>query len=151
MNPNSPEWLIFSKLVRKKLSESGLRVTGSRLNVAKALFFADRPINAYALHASITEGGEKIDVVSVYRSLQVMVELGLAHYIHAGEGYQACTIGGHSHDFSEHAVCQDCGKVTELNVPLCATEDFASQLAELGFQPNHMRIEIEGRCADCAR
>lgn len=139
----------FVAHVQQVLRQSNLKVTSPRILVAGCLSAAIRPIGAYAIHQHILEKGGKIDVVTVYRTLEIFQELGLIHYIHQAGGFAPCdTIHGHS-GHTEHAICESCGKVMELTVPLCASDDFLKQLDEIEFSLSEVKIELLGICKAC--
>lgn len=131
------------------LKQAGLKVTQPRILVARTLASADRPLGAYALTEKIREAGHKVDVVSTYRTLDMMQRLGLIHFIHQSEGFAICH-GHHDHpDRIEHAICKQCGEVKELTVPLGACEDIQSQVDEIGFHLGEVKIELSGTCTKC--
>jgi len=139
----------FVALGRTQLKEAGMRITGPRIQILEALAATNRPLNAYALHAQIKAAGGAVDVVSVYRTLSVLSELGLVHFIPSADGFLPCT-GVCEHDNqTEHLVCDDCGSVTEISIPACTTKDLEEQLQESGFQAREVRIEVLGTCNKC--
>lgn len=122
-----------------------------RIEVVRVLATSERSLNAQAIFERIKERGNRIDLVSVYRTLQVLNEIGLIHHLGMVDGYSACKLDcSHSHDM-QHFVCGTCGKVTEFEIPNCARNDLAVQVKEDGFVLSEMRIELSGQCAQCVR
>lgn len=140
----------FETRALARLKERGFRITMPRVQVIRVLASSRRALSAYQLHAAILEGGGRIDVVSVYRILGTLVELGLAHHIGVVDGYLACHIEhDHEHE-TEHLVCRSCGSVTEAEVPVDALRATREQLSGLGFDMDEVKIEVLGLCAPCA-
>jgi Fe2+ or Zn2+ uptake regulation protein len=134
----------------KELRKRGLRVTMPRVQVIRALATSSRALSPYQLHSAIHEAGGRIDVVSVYRILATLVDIGLAHHIGIVDGYLACHLeGGHGLQ-SEHLVCRSCGEVTEAAVPEEALGAATRQIAGMGFRIEELKIEVLGLCAPCA-
>ena len=74
----------------KELRNAGYRITMPRVQVIRALADTSRALSAYAIHEKIISGGGKIDVVSVYRILSTLQEVGLIHHIGVVDGYFPC-------------------------------------------------------------
>ena len=74
----------FDKEIWKaRLREAGLRVTTSRLEVIHSLAESPKPSSALDVLASLS--GRSLDRVTVYRTLNSLVEHGLAHRIDPGD------------------------------------------------------------------
>ena len=139
----------FELRVVKELRTLGLRVTGSRLSVAKVLHDSPSALTAKEIHDLVVKSGHKTNLVSVYRILSTLTELGLAHRIGSADGYVACKLGEvHSND-TEHWVCSSCGNVTEVTVAQNMASATRDHLIAQGFSPSAIHIEIEGECRDC--
>jgi Fe2+ or Zn2+ uptake regulation protein len=76
-----PEVQAYEDHCLRVLREGGFRITMPRVQVIRALADTDRALSAYAVHEKILEVGGKIDVVSVYRILATLQEVGLIHHI----------------------------------------------------------------------
>src|SRR5205085_7033977 len=74
----------------KELRAAGYRITMPRVQVIRALADTKKALSAYAIHEKIISGGGKIDVVSVYRILSTLQEVGLMHHIGVVDGYFPC-------------------------------------------------------------
>lgn len=151
-SPSTPprEEAPFVERAIEKLRREGLRITMPRLQVLRALASSDRPANAYTIHAEIHAAGGRIDVVSVYRILNLLHENGLVHRLGAADGYLACGVP-HSHEeHTEHLFCRSCGRAFELEVDARELEPTLRHVSERGFVPTQVRIEVVGVCAECS-
>lgn len=133
-----------------RLRAEGFRITMPRILVIRALAESPRALSAYAIHERVQDAGGRIDIVSVYRTLSTLVEMGLIHHVGVVDGYLACGVDEHHGPASEHLVCRSCGKVTEIAVSAELVESAQRQSSAVGFRPQEMRIEVLGFCADCA-
>lgn len=89
-----------------------------------------------------------VNISTVYRTLDLLEELGLVSHAHLGHG--APTYHLADRDQHMHLVCRDCEKVTETDVSLAAP--FVESLrATHGFDTDVKHFAIYGRCADCCR
>lgn len=139
----------FEELSLRQLRANGFRITMPRVQVVRALADSNKALSAYAIHEKIISAGGKIDVVSVYRILGTLEEVGLIHHIGIVDGYFPCRMDdAHSQD-SAHFVCQKCGCVIEVNVPPSTIEATHGQAQEVGFLPTGIKVESFGLCSDC--
>ena len=95
------------------LARSGLRVTRQRRAIAEAFFSHAGHPNIDELYTSIRAQHPHIGQATVYRTLKLLVESGLAEPSRFGDGttrYEAAETGDH-HD---HLVCVDCGHIVEF-------------------------------------
>src|SRR5579871_2639688 len=76
----------------KELRNAGYRITMPRVQVIRALADTTKALSAYAIHEKIISSSGKIDVVSVYRILSTLQEVGLIHHIGIVDGYFPCRI-----------------------------------------------------------
>jgi Fur family ferric uptake transcriptional regulator len=89
-----------------------------------------------------------VNISTVYRTLDLLEELGLVSHAHLGHGAPTYHLADrHQH---MHLVCRDCEKVTETDVSLAAPL-VESLRASHGFETDVKHFAIFGRCADCCR
>jgi Fur family transcriptional regulator, zinc uptake regulator len=139
----------FEELALRELRQTGYRITMPRVQVIRALADSNKALSAYAIHEKIVSSGGKIDVVSVYRILATLQEVGLIHHIGVVDGYFPCRMEGSHAGKSEHLVCDGCGCVTELKLPLNIVELTNDQADKAAFQPLGIKLEVIGKCSHC--
>ena len=125
----------------------GQRLTRPRRLVIEALAGAVEPQSARALHEAV--GTERIDLVTVYRTLDWLKEIGLARAVLTGEGVERVELvpaGSHTH----HLVCDACGAVRTVSV--CGLDRTIAERIERehGFRVDHHQLIFHGRCGDCS-
>jgi Fe2+ or Zn2+ uptake regulation protein len=128
----------------KELRNAGYRITMPRVQVIRALGDTTKALSAYAIHEKIINSGGKIDVVSVYRILSTLQEVGLIHHIGIVDGYFPCRMTDCHGKRSEVLVEEATGNVTELILPDSIVDAIERQLAEAGFEAASIKVEITG-------
>jgi Fur family ferric uptake transcriptional regulator len=88
-----------------------------------------------------------VNVSTVYRTLELLEELGLVTHTHLGHG--APTYHAVSEDAGHlHLVCRDCGRVIET--PVEVADSMVEVLSRrYGFETDVTHVALFGRCADC--
>lgn len=123
-----------------RLRERGLRVTPQREQVLAAV----RSLG----HATPEQISETVpvDVTTVYRTLELLEELGLVRHAHLGHGAPSYRPAEDEH---VHVVCHSCGSVTDADGSL--VDRLAEQLmADDGFALDRAHFTVFGRCRSCA-
>ena len=129
----------------RELRNAGYRITMPRVQVIRALADTKIALSAYAIHEKITSGGGKIDVVSVYRILTTLQEVGLIHHIGIVDGYYPSRMAEQGERRSEVVVDEDSGEVRELRLPREIVAIIEAQARAEGFEPNVIKLEIGGK------
>lgn len=91
-----------------------------------------------------TAGG--VNISTVYRTLELLEELGLVSHAHLGHGAPTYHLADR-HDHM-HLVCRDCTEVIEADLSVAGP--FTEQLlASFGFDTDMKHFAIFGRCGKC--
>lgn len=131
----------------QELQEAGLRMTPQRLMVMDAIFHHDGHITAEDIHAKVQARYPYVDLSTIYRTLQVLKEQGLAAELQVPDGptqYEAL-LG----DCHHHAICRTCGKMLEL-APETLEPIRDQLLAQHDFHAELTHVAILGLCSTCA-
>jgi Fur family transcriptional regulator, ferric uptake regulator len=125
---------------------STLRPTRQRRAITEALADASDFQSAQDIHDSLRQGGDKVGLATVYRTLQAMAEAGEVDVLQGAGGesvYRRCSTHHH-----HHLVCRSCGRTVEVTGP--AVEKWADSVAsEHDFAEVSHSLELFGICADC--
>jgi Fur family transcriptional regulator, ferric uptake regulator len=128
------------------LRAKGYRLTPQRQLVLQAVT-ALRHGTPDEICAEVQRSSPGVNISTVYRTLELLEELGLVTHTHLGHGaptYHAATDEDHL-----HLVCRDCGVIIETQASV--TDDLVRVLAQRhGFQTDVAHFAIYGRCGDCA-
>lgn len=137
--PHDPDQLL------KHLAARGYRMTGPRRQIVVAL--AQRGgTTAQMLYQELRDAGTGIGRATVFRTLELLLELGVLQRVHLPDGCHSyvLTHPGHSH----HLVCSDCGIIVEIDE--CGLDDWLVALAgRTSFRIEGHWLEIFGRCQAC--
>ena len=129
-----------------RLRERGLRVTSQREQVLQAIEKL-RHATPEELLAQVQRTSPAVNLSTIYRTLDVLEEVGLVTHAHIGHGaptYHA--VDEHAHI---HLVCDMCGAV--LSVPAQEADAFVARLrTKHGFRTDIAHMSIQGRCRNCA-
>ena len=142
---------IYEDYALQELRTAGYRITMPRVQVIRALADTKIALSAYAIHEKIILTGGKIDVVSVYRILATLQDVGLIHHIGVVDGYFPCKGGNHGGKRSEVVVFEDTGDVMELALPQSIIDGIEEQAKKNGFRANTIKIEITGEPVGSAK
>lgn len=141
----------FEDLSLRQLRAYGYRITMPRVQVIRALADTNKALSAYAIHEKIIGSDGKIDVVSVYRILGTLQEIGLIHHIGIVDGFFPCRMDDAHRQDSAHFVCNNCGCVSEVNIPQATVDATNGQAHDGGFLVTGIKIEASGLCPHCQR
>ena len=128
-----------------RLRERGLRLTPQRELVLRAVEELGHA-TPDQVHAQIRTRSEAVNLSTVYRTLELLDELGLIRHAHLTDRaptYHAVT--DHEHF---HLVCRSCGRVVSKDRAV-----LGPMLAELeasqGFRVDVGHLTVFGTCRDC--
>ena len=124
------------------------RLPANPRKVYAALKAAGRPLTAYQL-IDVLRGEGMSAPPTVYRALNRLMEVGLAHRIESVNAYVACA--------AEHAyagsvvftICDGCGHANEV-VDAAVGADLIRCAVEHQFTIDRATLELRGRCHACA-
>jgi Fe2+ or Zn2+ uptake regulation protein len=127
------------------LHARGQRVTPQRLAILRELRRRGRHATAEELYRAVDAQLPGTSTPTVYATLELFVELGLARRIDTGTAalYDARL------DPHQHAVCRRCGRVQDVDGKLGAGA-LLRAAADAGFEPQAAELIITGLCAECA-
>jgi len=133
--------------LRAYLRRKGLKITQQRQEIAEKFLGANRHLSAEELYQSIRRTHPEVGLSTVYRTLKLLVDAGLASRRDFGDGimrYEPCSDEGH-HD---HLICIRCGAIIEFENQ--KIEALQKEVAALkGFTVTRHRLEIYGYCEKC--
>lgn len=135
----------YEEVSLTELRNHGYRITMPRVQVIRALADTDVALSAYAIHEKIINAGGKIDVVSVYRILGTLEEIGTIHHIGIVDGYFPRRDTEPSNPHTEVVVSEDTKAVRELQVPQGVIDAILAQAAEEGFELKAIKVELTAK------
>jgi Fur family transcriptional regulator, zinc uptake regulator len=127
--------------------EQGVLFTPIRRDVFALLCRHDRPVGAYELLDELKALRPRAAPVTVYRALDFLLEVGLAHRINALNAFTACRGGDLSHK-GLMLICSKCSHVIELE-DRKVEQSIQRTAADRAFQTRDEPVEVVGTCSDC--
>lgn len=125
------------------------QLTRNQSLVLSALEKADAPMSAYAILDALRGEGLRAPL-QIYRALEKLLELGLAHRLESLSAFVACA-HPHQHDSEiiAFAICEKCGQVSEFSDEV-VRERLTAWTSAQGFKSSRTTIEMRGACGKCA-
>lgn len=135
----------WEERLKDYLVRSGLRQTEQRQAIAATFFSFEGHPNIDELYARIRDAHPSIGQATVYRTIKLLVDSGLAHERQFGDGttrYEAVHEDDEHHD---HLVCNDCGHIFEFH------HEEIERLQDViagshGLEVTDHKMVIYGRC-----
>lgn len=133
--------------LRRMLKEAALYCTRARLAVLRVLMDASVPLRQDEISGRIA--AEKFDKVTIYRTLDSLVEAGLVHRAFMHERTWHFELADHCSERQchPHFTCVGCGTthcLTDTSVPMV-------RIADEGFVISRQQVRLEGYCPACHR
>ncbi|PLX72865.1 MAG: transcriptional repressor [Desulfuromonas sp.] len=132
---------------RAYLAGQGLKSTRQRELVLDEFLGDGRHFSTEELYLRLRKKHPSIGYATVYRTLRLFAECGIAQQRHFGDGqtrYESVARDEH-HD---HLICTGCGKIVEFENS--QIEELQHKVAiEHGFTIENHRLELYGLCNDC--
>ena len=127
------------------LREKGYRLTPQRELVLRAVEQLGHA-TPDEVHVAVQEHSAAVNISTVYRTLELLEELGLVRHAHITD--RAPTYHSTATPSHVHLVCRNCKKIIEVDPVVI--EPMTSTLHERhGFTTDVGHLTIFGTCADC--
>ncbi|GAA2995834.1 MULTISPECIES: Fur family transcriptional regulator [Streptosporangium] len=129
----------------EELRARGYRVTPQRQLVLEAVKDCEHA-TPEEICARVRETARGVNISTVYRTLELLEELGMVTHSHLGHGAPTYHLTAEADHV--HLVCRGCGEISEVSPDL--VKNFVTHLdTELGFATDVHHLTIFGRCRDC--
>jgi Fur family ferric uptake transcriptional regulator len=131
------------------MEKRGLRSTEQRRLIIDKLFEATEHVSIDQLLEIVRAEDPRVGYATVYRTMKLLVEGGLAQERKFGDGFTRYELAD-AQAHHDHLICLSCGRITEFEEP--AIEELQDRIAaRYGFVVQDHKHELYGTCADCAR
>jgi Fe2+ or Zn2+ uptake regulation protein len=134
-----------SRLVAR-LRERGQRVTAQRLILHRTLHDIGRHATAEEIQRAASQRLPSVSLPTVYSTLELLEELGLARRVDAGAGPTLYDPRAERHG---HFACRRCGRVSDLDADV-ETEPALAAARAAGLAPDGAEVVVTGLCRSCA-
>jgi Fur family ferric uptake transcriptional regulator len=138
---------------RTILKEKGLKVTNQRVLVLEVLSNSpDRHLTAEEIYELVKAEYPEIGLATVYRTIQLLLELNLIDRINLDDGFVRYEIGQisdttkHHH---HHLICTKCGKISSFEDDLLERLEKRIEDTML-FKVTDHEVKLYGICKNCS-
>ena len=137
----------FRELLQAHMVKKGLRSTDQRRLIVETFFRAPNHVSIEELLASVRAQDPKVGYATVYRTLKLLAECGVAFERRFGDGLTRYELAD-DHSHHDHLICVECGSITEFEEP--RIEAIQEEIAErYGFLLRNHKHEMYGVCPNC--
>ncbi len=146
---NEPEMKDEEALLQEHIARHHLKVTKERSAILRAFMQAERHVTAEELYRMMKEKHSSIGLATIYRTLNLFCECGLAEQRQFGDGHARyeLTYNVNHHD---HLVCTQCKKIIEFeNLDIEKLQEKVAKAHR--FTVYSHKLELYGLCSDCAK
>ena len=134
-----------SAVLKDYLARRQLKFTRQRQHILNA-FLRMEHITAEQMYRELAKKDPHIGLATVYRTLNLFCEAGLAQARHFGTQTQYDNVAHKGHH--DHLICTACGKIVEFEN--CQIERLQEEVARKhGFAIQTHKLELYGLCAGC--
>ena len=141
----SEEQEIFHQHIQKK----GLKRTAQRDLILDVFLRTEGHLSGEDLYRLVHEQDSSVGQTTVYRTLKLLTDAGLAREVRFGDG-RAHYEHHYKHQHHDHLICSQCGKIIEFYSPeMEAIQDQVA--AKHKFELTSHLLRMIGICADCRR
>lgn len=135
--------------ILETLAQHEYRLTWQRWAVAAAVVLnQDRLLTAEELYSQLKKDWPDIGLATVYRTLDLLVELGLVDRVQVGEGPTKYGLRNANLEIRQQLVCECCGEVAPVDDR--QLEPLFKHLAHTsGYQISEIEIKVTGICPRC--
>lgn len=131
------------------LRQRGYRLTPQRRAVVRVIAVSPDHLTPAAIYDRVRQEYLGIGLVTVYRTLAILAELGLICEVHAGGNCRSYLMRkpiGHHH----HLICSECGTVVDFTD--CDLKRMEERLSRVtGFKVGGHLLEFLGLCPACQK
>lgn len=130
-----------------RVQQKGYRLTKPRLAVLQVLAESGERLSPAAVHRRARAIYPRVGLVTVYRTLDMLAELGLTERVHLEDGCHTYVLAkeGHHHQL----LCTHCGEVIyfEGDEDIVRLTRWVAQ--RTGYRIDDHRLELLGTCPGC--
>ena len=123
------------------------RLTPQRRFIVEEFLALNGHYGIEELHDHLRKKGKLIDPSTIFRTLKLLVQAGVAVERHFANGRTKFDVNVAHHD---HLICLQCGKIVEFDSPTLENVQ-ARIVRDHGFQMEYHKHEIYGYCGSCKK
>jgi Fur family ferric uptake transcriptional regulator len=131
----------------KHIQKQGLKRTAQRDLILDIFLRTEGHLSGEDLYRLVHEEDPSVGQTTVYRTLRLLTDSGLAREVRFGDG-RAHYEHNYKHQHHDHMICSECGKIIEFfSAELEAIQD--AMAAKHGFEIRQHLLRMIGVCYEC--
>ena len=143
--PMSEEQEIFHRHIQR----AGLKRTAQRDLILDVFLRTEEHLSSEDLYQLVRKEDPDIGHTTVYRTLKLLTDAGLAREVRFGDGRTRYE-HNYKHPHHDHLICTECGKTIEFFS--AEMEALQEQIAaKHQFELTHHTMRMFGHCSDCRK
>jgi Fur family ferric uptake transcriptional regulator len=131
-----------------KLRRQGYRLTPQRVMILSVIENSENHISAEEIYSQVVARYPRVNISTVYRTLELLKQLGLIYEIDLGGGRIGYHPEGRGHH--HHLICRECGAVIDVNESVLFPIQ-AILLQAFDFSADLRHLAIFGLCKNCKK
>lgn len=129
------------------LKENNIKITKARKNILEVIVCSKEAINANLIYTLLTKGDIKIDLSTVYRTLDLLESKKILNKFDLGNNMYNYTINKNAH---KHIIeCDLCHKEMVIDCPIPQIEEQIK--AKTGITLTESHVYLKGICKECKK
>ena len=143
------DFLEEKEVFQQHIQKAGLKRTAQRDHILEVFLRTEEHLTSEDLYRLVQKEDPNIGQTTVYRTLKLLTEAGLAREVRFGDGRSRYE-HNYKHQHHDHMICTECGATIEFfSAEIEALQDAIA--AKHRFQPTYHSLRINGICVDCRR
>jgi Fur family ferric uptake transcriptional regulator len=136
------------KQLRECISKEGLKQSRQREIIAEVFFGSEGHISVDEVLQRVRKVDPRVSQATVYRTMKLLTEFGLAEARHFLEGHTLYEPSGEGKEHHDHLICTGCGQIVEFVDE--RIEELQDEVARKhGFEVVKHKMELYGLCDKC--
>lgn len=133
----------------RHIQKAGLKRTTQRDLILDVFLKTEEHLSSEDLYNLVKKEDATIGQTTVYRTLKLLTEAGLAREVRFGDG-RTHYEHNYKHEHHDHMICVECGKIIEFYSPqLEALQD--EMASQHNFEMTSHSLRMWGYCSDCSK
>jgi Fur family transcriptional regulator, ferric uptake regulator len=134
-------------MLQAYMVKKGLRSTDQRKLIVETFFRSDNHVSIEELLAEVRASDPRVGYATVYRTLKLLTECGVANERRFGDGLTRYELADET-THHDHLICVECGDIVEFEES--RIEDLQEKVArKYGFELRSHKHELYGICPAC--
>jgi Fur family ferric uptake transcriptional regulator len=136
----------FRTVLSAYMDKKGMRTTSQRNLIVETFFLAPNHVSIEELLAEVRRRDPKVGYATVYRTLKLLAECGVANERRFSDGLTRYELADASHH--DHLICLECRDIIEFEEP--RIEELQERVAKKhGYMLRSHKHELYGICPKC--